>query len=133
MAPVSEFVGSSFENWTKQDPSLTMRVPLYLDHRADIPRLREEFDRIVAEDDNVIDKDFAKLQVIEHTPQTLVARCVFRAVDPKVGWVVHCRVREEMLAAAARLDAAAGNEPSPAYLPREREVRMDLAVEEEVD
>ena len=40
---------------------------------------------------------------------------------------MHCRMREYMLKAAAARDAAAGNEPAPAYLPREREVRMDLA------
>ena len=38
---------------------------------------------------------------------------------------MHCRLRERMLAVAAELDAGAGNEPSPAYLPREREVHMD--------
>ena len=133
MAPVAEFVGSSFENWTKRDPSLLMRVPLYLDHRADIAALREEFHRIVAEDDDVIEKDKATLEVIDHTAQAMVARCVMEAVDPKVGWVMHCRIREKMIAAAARLDAAAGNEPAPAFLPREREVRMDLTVEDEVN
>ena len=41
------------------------------------------------------------------------------------------QLRERMLAVAAGLDAAAANEPVPAYLPREREVRMDLARKDE--
>ncbi len=64
--------------------------------------------------------------------QSDVDALMARAQDPKVGWKMHCRLREHMLAAAARLDAGEGNEPGPAFLPREREVRMDLAVEEEV-
>ena len=43
MVPVGEFVQSSFENWTKEDASLTMIAHLHLDHRADIDALREDF------------------------------------------------------------------------------------------
>ena len=42
-----------------------------------------------------------------------------------------CRLREHMLRAASEMDAAAEREPVPAYLPREREVRMDLTAAEE--
>jgi len=61
----------------------------------------------------------------------MVVRFMARANDPKCGWKMHCRLREQMLAAAARLDAGQGNEPGPAFLPREREVRMDTSAKNE--
>jgi len=127
MVPVGEFVQSSFENWTKEDASLTMIAHLHLDHRADIDALREDFGEFVEGDEDVIDKDEAKLQVVDHNASAMVLRMVANSPDPKRGWAMHCRMREYMLKAAAARDAAAGNEPAPAYLPREREVRMDLA------
>lgn len=133
MAPVSEFVGSSFENWTKQEPALIMRIPIYLDHRADVAALREKLMAFVEDADDVIKKDEAKLEVIDHEPRAMVVRACLWAEDPKIGWAMHCRVREFLLKTAAQLDAAAGNEPAPAFVPREREVRMDAEVESHED
>jgi len=127
MAPVSSFVQSSFENWTKKDASLLKLAHLRLDHRADVDALRDEFEGFVAQEDGICDKENAKIQVVDHDATGMYLRLVARAPDPSTGWDVQCRMREWMLAAAARLDAAAGNEPAPAYLPREREVRIDLA------
>lgn len=127
MAPVSSFVQSSFENWTKQDASLLKLAHLRLDHRADVDALRDEFAKFVEGDEDLCDKENAKIQVVDHDATGMWLRMVARAPDPATGWAMQCRMREYMLAAAARLDAAAGNEPAPAYLPREREVRIDLA------
>ncbi|WP_144097968.1 mechanosensitive ion channel family protein [Croceicoccus sediminis] len=127
MAPVASFVQSSFENWTKQDASLLKLAHLRLDHRADVDALREEFAKFVEGEDGICDKESAKIQVVDHDATGMWLRLIARSPDPATGWDMHCRMREYMLAAAARLDAAAGNEPAPAYLPREREVRIDLA------
>ena len=133
MAPVAEFVGSSFENWTKQDPAIIKRVPIHLDHRADVDALREKFDAFVKDDDEIIKKDEAKIEVIDHMPEGMVARACVWAKDPKVGWSMHCRVREFLIKTAMEMDAAAGNEPAPAYIPRAREVQIDLPVERQRD
>ncbi|WP_346033600.1 mechanosensitive ion channel family protein [Erythrobacter westpacificensis] len=132
IAPVSAFTSESFENWTKQDPTIMMHVELELDHRADVDALRGPFREFIENDEDVIDPQDAACQVVGHRANAMIVRFMARAQDPKVGWKMHCRLREHMLAAAARLDAGEGNEPGPAFLPREREVRMDLAVEEEV-
>ncbi|MGB3795655.1 MAG: mechanosensitive ion channel domain-containing protein [Alteraurantiacibacter sp.] len=133
MAPVAEFVGSSFENWTKQDPAIIKRVPIFLDHRADIDALREKFDAFVADDDEIIKKDEAKIEVIEHNAQGQVARACVWAKDPKIGWTMHCRLREFLIKAAMQMDAASGQEPTPAYMPRAREVQIDIAATREQD
>ncbi|MXO95090.1 mechanosensitive ion channel [Erythrobacter aquimaris] len=127
IAPVSAFTSESFENWTKKDASLMMHVELELDNRADVEALREPFSQFIENDDDVIDPEDAVCEVIDQNAKAMVVRFMVRAVDPKVGWAMHCRLREHMLAAASRMDAAAGNEPVPAYIPREREVRMDEA------
>jgi small-conductance mechanosensitive channel len=125
MAPVSSFVNTSFENWTKSDPAIMMHVELELDHRADVDALREEFARFVEGADDIIDKDDSKVVVIDHKAKAMTVRFLARAKDPKVGWAMHCRLREEMIAAAARLDAGGTGEPAPTYLQREREVQLD--------
>ncbi|MWV29220.1 mechanosensitive ion channel family protein [Aurantiacibacter rhizosphaerae] len=133
MAPVAEFVGSSFENWTKQDPAIIKRVPIFLDHRADIDALREKFDEFVAGDDEIIKKDEAKIEVIEHNAQGQVARACVWAKDPKIGWTMHCRLREFLIRSAMEMDAASGQEPAPAFMPRAREVQVDIPLNRDRD
>ncbi len=124
IAPVSDFTSNSFENWTKQDSSLMMHVDLEFDNRADIDRLRGPFREFVDSDEGVIDGEDAACNVIDQNAKAMVVRFLVRARDPKSGWRMHCRLREHMLAAATKLDAATGDEPMPVYFPREREVQI---------
>ncbi|MGB3808303.1 MAG: mechanosensitive ion channel family protein [Erythrobacter sp.] len=124
MVPVADFVGETFENWTKTDPSVMTHVELVLDHRADVDALREEFQRFVEDSDDVIDKDDAKIQVVDQSAEGKVVRFLARAREPKTGWTMQCEVREAMMAAASRLDENITNDVSPAFLPREREVEI---------
>jgi small-conductance mechanosensitive channel len=124
IVPVSQLVSNSFENWTKQDASLIKSVQLRLDHRADIDRLREAFQQFVDEADDVIEKDSAKVQVIDQDADGMLVWFLASAEDPVAGWGMACRLREAMLKAAARLDAETGNGPveGTPFLPREREL-----------
>ena len=123
MVPVAQFVSETFENWTKQDPQLTKIVALRLDHRADIETLREAFQRFVEADEDITDKESAKVQVTGHSAEGMEVWFMADGPDPSTGWAIACRLREAMLKEAARLEAEAGKEPDrPAYLPREREM-----------
>lgn len=122
IAPVSTFTGESFENWTKQDASLMTHVELELDNRADVDALREEFLQFAQQDEDVIDPEDAVCEVVGQHARAKTVRFMARASDPKTGWSMHCRMREHMLAYAARLDATA--EPMPAYFSREREISI---------
>ena len=133
IAPVSDFTSDSFQNWTKQDPSLMMHVELELDNRADVDQLRGPFREFIKNDEDVIDPDDASCEVVAQNAKAMTVRFMARSTDPKCGWKMHCRLREHMLADASRLDAASGYEPAPAYIPREREVRMDLTRDDEAD
>ncbi|MBL4791927.1 mechanosensitive ion channel domain-containing protein [Citromicrobium bathyomarinum] len=123
IAPVSAFTNESFENWTKQDASLMTHVELQLDNRADVDALREEFRNYVQQDEDVVDPEDAVCEVVGQDARAKTVRFMARAADPKTGWSMHCRVREHMLAFAARLDATI--EPTPAYFAREREVSLE--------
>ena len=94
-------------------------------------RLMDEAAVEYDQDEDVVDPDDAICEVVGQNAQAMVVRFMARSSDPKCGWKMHCRLRERMLAVAAGLDAAASNEPAPAFLPREREVRMDLAGKDE--
>ncbi|MEL7686314.1 mechanosensitive ion channel domain-containing protein [Citromicrobium bathyomarinum] len=123
IAPVSAFTNESFENWTKQDSSLMTHVELQLDNRADVDALREEFRNYVQRDEDIVDPEDAICEVVAQDARAKTVRFMARAADPKTGWSMHCRVREHMLAFAARLDAT--TEPTPAYFAREREVSLE--------
>lgn len=131
IAPVSDFTNESFENWTKHDARQMMHVVLELDNRADVDVLRDAFHEFIADDEDAIDLDDAKCQVVAQNASAMSVRFMARSPDPKRGWNMECRLREHLLSVASKLDAAAGNESVPAYLPREREVRMDLAGEDD--
>ncbi len=131
IAPVSDFTSDSFENWTKQESRLMMHVELEFDNRADVEALRQPFREFVENDEDVVDPEDAKCQVIAQNAQAMTVRLMARPTDPKSARDTHCRLREHMLRAASEMDAAAEREPVPAYLPREREVRMDLTAAEE--
>ncbi len=125
IAPLGDFTSDSFGNWTKQDPSLMMHVGLELGNRANVDALREPFREFAQSDEDAIGPDDAVCEGISQNARATTVRFMVRAEDPKKGWGMHRRQREHMFAAASRLDAAAGHEPTPAFLPREREVRMD--------
>ncbi|ESR22601.1 mechanosensitive ion channel family protein [Lutibaculum baratangense] len=121
IVPVNELVSKTFENWSREDASMFRTVELRLDHRTDVDRLREPFQRFVEEDDDVIKKDEAKVQVIDHDADGMVVRFYAWAGDPASGWNMHCRLREEMLKVVARLEAEQSREHGQAvYIPRER-------------
>ena len=127
IAPLSDFTGKSFENWTKRDASLMLHVELEFDNRADVEALRGPFRQFVENDEDVIDPEDAACQVVGQNARAMVVRFLARSSDPKRGWAMHCRLREQMLKAAAELDGISSCEPGPAYFAREREVVIEPA------
>ena len=124
MAPVNHFISHPMENWSKQDARLLKPVLLQLDHRADIDALREAFQEFVKRDDDIVEKDDCKVQVIDQNASSIAVRFYIMAPDPMIAWEVHCRLREFMLKTVAKLDAESLPEAAnrPTFLPREREV-----------
>lgn len=124
IVPVSAFVSTTFENWSKKDASMIKPVLLHLDPRADMAKLREAFRAFVDEADDILDKDDCKVQVIDQTAAAMQVRFYISAANPSTAWEVHCRLREHMLTEISRLEGESAGEGDlgVAYLPREREI-----------
>ena len=123
IVPVNELVSHTFENWTKQDSSITKIVALRLDHRADVDRLREAFQEFVQNDGDVINRETADVYVVDQDRSGMLVWFLAAASDPSTGWTMQCRLRETMLKAVVRLEAENGGPGTDraVYLPRERE------------
>ncbi len=122
IVPVDYFVSHPFENWTKQDATITKYVELRLNHLADLKPLREAFRRFVDDDDDVLTKNEAKVQVVGHDATGMLVRFYADARGPTSGWNMQCRLREAMLAAAAELEPKRGDQAI--FLPAEREAKV---------
>ena len=123
IVPDNELVSHTFENWTKQDSSITKIVALRLDHRADVDRLREAFQEFVQNDEDVINRETADVYVVDQDRSGMLVWFLAAASDPSTGWTMQCRLRETMLKAVVRLEAENGGPGTDraVYLPRERE------------
>ncbi len=125
IVPVNYFTSHPFENWTKQDPTMTKTVELRLNHLADVDVLREHFQRFVEKDDAVLTKNEAKVQVIGHSADGMLVRFYADARDPSTAWDMQCRLREAMLKSVAELEPQ--RRGKALYLPTEREAKvMDI-------
>lgn len=127
IAPVTAFVSETFQNWNRGETALMKYVHLIFDHRADVEKLRGVFEDFLDSEDEIVDKEEAKVQVVGHSAEGMKVRFLFKAPDPATGWSQQCRCREAILKAAAEFDEAARVADGPAYLPREREVRLEAA------
>jgi MscS family membrane protein len=66
------------------------------------------------------------VQVIDQDWNGMVVRFTVTGADPTSAWSMHCRLREELLKVAGRLESEGAQVPERAvYLPREREVRVE--------
>ena len=109
--PSTWFVGTPFENWTKQDSSMTGTVEVDLDWDVDVDEIRSEVDRIL--EDNVLWDGRAKVvQVTDATEGWLTVRILVTAAEPGGLFDLRCAVREDLAAWVRR--------ERPAGLPKQR-------------
>lgn len=112
IVPVSSFLESSFQNWTRQTSQLLGTITLHLDPTADVTRLRSEFERMVRENEQW-DGRVAVLQVVEVHRAAMEVRGLVSAEDAGTLFDLRCDVREAMMAYIAR--------DMPEALPRRRD------------
>ena len=109
--PLSYFISTPFQNWTRETARLIGSVFLYVDYEAPIERLRAAFERIVQASPHW-DGDVQVLQVIEVTDRVAQVRCLASAADGGAAFDLRCEIREKMLAFM--------RDECPEALPRER-------------
>lgn len=97
IVPVKYFVSHPFENYSMQDEKLTRTFDLVLDHDAEPDALREEWQAVVADDEDALPDENNKVLTMghDHNGQTLRFYCT--AKDASTSWDMHARMRETML------------------------------------
>ncbi|APE45355.1 hypothetical protein BOO69_07105 [Sulfitobacter alexandrii] len=106
IVPVSTFVSDPFENWSIEEAEMVRPIYLSLAHGADVERLRKAFFDLLDKEDasDVSPMDRAKVHVTEHDAVGMKVRFELPTANPGTFWEVECRVREGLLAEAARME-----------------------------
>ncbi|GAB4000374.1 mechanosensitive ion channel [Spirosoma daeguense] len=94
--PITYFVETPFENWTRSDASITGAVFLYLDYNTPIDKLREQA-RKIAEEDPLWNGDVFALQITDTQPTCIVIRVLMSAKDAPSAFDLRCHLREKLI------------------------------------
>lgn len=109
--PLSYFINTPFQNWTRDSTRLIGSAFLHVDYEAPIDRLRSELERICRAS-LFWDGDVISLQVTDVTDRTAQIRCLASARNAGAAFDLRCEIREKMLAFM--------RDHCPEALPRER-------------
>lgn len=96
VVPTNRFLEQTFQNWTKTTSQLLGTVMLYVDHAADVARLRAEYTRQI-EAHRLWDRRAQVLQVTDCRDTTLEVRLLMSAKDGPTLFDLRCDLRETMM------------------------------------
>jgi len=112
VVPLSYFIEQPFQNWTRDSSSLIGGVLLYLDHCADIKRLREKTYEVCRNSD-LWDGNVCHVQVNDFRERVMEVRVLASARNAPRTYDLRCEIREELITWIQR--------EMPEALPRTRE------------
>ena len=95
--PITYFVETPFENWTRSDASITGVVFLYLDYNTPVDKIRQKA-RSLAEADPLWNGDVFVVQVTDTQPTCIVVRVLVSAQDAPSAFDLRCHMREQLIA-----------------------------------
>ena len=95
--PITYFVETPFENWTRSDASITGTVFLYLDYKTPVDKIREKA-RQFAQEDALWNGDVFVVQVTDTQPTCIVVRVLVSARDSPSAFDLRCHMREKLIA-----------------------------------
>jgi small-conductance mechanosensitive channel len=113
VVPLRYFLTHPVENWSMKDAHLIKPIHFYVDYAADIEPIRKKFDELVRNAEEWDETAAPTVEVTAVTERTIEVRALCSAKNPITAWVLHCRLREEMLEFLREWDEGR-------YLPRER-------------
>ncbi len=125
VVPLTYFINTPFQNWTRQTAELIGSVMIYTDYTVPVAALRAELENVVASSP-LWDKKVWNLQVSDAMHDVVELRMLVSASNASDVWDLRCYVREKMIAFV--------QEQYPEALPRTRiETRRDTAARSEID
>ena len=109
--PLSYFISTPFQNWTRENARLIGTAFFYVDYEAPIDRLRAAFETIVR-NSKYWDGDVQVMQVTDITERVMQVRCLASARSAPVAFDLRCDIREKLMAFM--------RDECPEALPRDR-------------
>lgn len=95
--PITYFVETPFQNWTRNESSIIGAVMLHLDYSVPVEQLREKAREIV-EAEPLWDKQVFAVQITETLPTCAQVRVLVSSFDAPSTFDLRCNVREKVLA-----------------------------------
>jgi small-conductance mechanosensitive channel len=95
--PLNYFIQKPFQNWSRSSPDLLGTAMFYLDHTANMPKLRIALTQIL-EQSSLWDKKVNVLQITDVKEKTIELRALISARNPSDLFDLRCEVREKFLA-----------------------------------
>lgn len=94
--PITYFIDTPFQNWTRTSADLLGTVYLHVDYNVPLDSLRAELNRIL-DASSSWDRKVAVLQVTDAKERTLELRALASARDASSAWDLRCEVREKLI------------------------------------
>jgi hypothetical protein len=94
--PLTYFIESPFQNWTKQTADILGSVHLHVDYTVPIAELRAKLTDIV-KCTPLWDGKVVVLHVVDALPTTIQLRALVSARNSGEAWDLRCYVREKMI------------------------------------
>ncbi len=94
--PINYFIENIFQNWTINSSDSLGVIYIEVDYIAPIQMIREALNNIL-ENNDLWDKKFKKLQVVETKSQTIVLRILASTSDPSNAQSLQCDIREQLI------------------------------------
>lgn len=94
--PLTYFMQTPFQNWTRESASLIGTAMLYVDYAAPVDVMRTRLDEIVRASP-LWDGKVVNLQVTDLKERTMEVRCLASARNASQAFDLRCLIREEMV------------------------------------
>lgn len=96
VVPLSYFIETPFENWSRRTTQIIGQIYWSLDYLAPIDAMREKLNEFVEEDRNW-DGETVGLVVTDATGDAITVRAIASAANSTAAWDLRCAVREKMI------------------------------------
>jgi len=96
IVPITYFIESPFQNWTRTSADILGTVVVYADYTVPIDAVREELHNILNESDHW-DGKVCVLQATNASDRTVEIRALMSATDASIAWTLRCEVREKLI------------------------------------
>ena len=96
IVPITYFIESPFQNWTRTSADILGTVFVYADYTVPIDAVRKELHNVLKKSDHW-DGKVCVLQVTNASDRTVELRALMSAADASAAWTLRCEVREKLI------------------------------------